>query len=384
MTALASRPLPLNPALGYAPRVVAMVALVVVAVHAALLLGGWLKMPDNDELPMVAMDTRIIEVEPVPPQPKPLVPTPPAATKPQPLKVPPNKTPEDAVKPRASTASPELPPPPGDTSPITVAAPPEPVASSNSSALAVSARAAVAAAATGMVGVSDGKGNITEKVMLTVPNEVRVPDSRKWSFVTTFRDGWLSSPAIPTTLNWKVENGRYDLSIGAGALVSAYTKLSRSSAGTIGEKGLEPERFLAVSRNGKQDASHFVRDKDQITFNNSPAQPLLPGAQDEISTAMQLSAMLGGEPGRYKVGDRMVVQVARKTTAQIWVFNIVAEELVDLPNGSILALKLVRAPREPNDTAVTVWLAPEHQFMMVRLRMDYSDTRSDDAKWLGY
>lgn len=58
--------------------------------------------------------------------------------------------------------------------------------------------------------------------------------------------------------------------------------------------------------------------------------------------------------------------------------------MVDLPNGSVLALKLVRAPREPNDTAVSIWLAPEHQFMMVRLRMDYSDTRSDDAKWQGF
>lgn len=293
MTALASRPLSQNSPLGYTPRVVAVVALAVAAVHAALLLGGWLKMPLTEELPMVAMDTRIIEVVPEVPQPKPLIPNPPRVTKPQPLNVPPSNLPKEVPQTRVSATPPEPPPPLGDTSPITVAVPPEPAASSSLSAVTAAARAALAAAAPGMVGVSDGKGNITEKVVLTVPNEVRVPDSRKWSFVTTFRDGWFSSPAIPTSLNWKLENGRYELSIGAGALVSAYTKLSRSSAGAIGPKGLEPERFLAVSRNGKQDATHFVRDKDQITFNNSPAQPLLPGAQDEISTAMQLSSMLG-------------------------------------------------------------------------------------------
>lgn len=237
------------------------------------------------------------------------------------------------------------------------------------------------------LGRPDGQGQDTEKVVLTVPNQVKVPANREWSFATTHRSGAFYAPNLPTVFKWKVQNGQYEVYLGAGTLYSAFTKLARQSTGLVGDKGLLPSTFTAVARDGSTTNTYFERDgKDRISFGKSKAEakPLMPGAQDEISTAIQLATMFAGEPQRYKVGDQVAVYVANRSDTQVWIFKIEADDTVDLPAGPMKAIKLTRAPRSEHDTGVTVWLAPEQQYMPVRLKLDYSSDRYDDMRWMGF
>jgi hypothetical protein len=225
-----------------------------------------------------------------------------------------------------------------------------------------------------------------EKVVLTVPNVVKFPDNRSWTFSTTHKSPKVNAPNLSTDFRWKVENGQYEVYLGAASLYAAFTKLSRQSKGAVGDVGLQPATFTATQRDGTRTVSYFDPVNQRVIF-GAPGRPpmlLLPGAQDELSAAVQLSTMFLGEPQRYQAGDRIVMPVVQRTDAQVWLFKVEGEEQLEIPKRSIRTVKLTRAPRSEFDTAVTIWLAPEQQYMPVRLRLDYSAERSDDMLWKGF
>lgn len=374
---------------------------VVVSAHLYVILSPslrWKSEPEPSVLPMV---TRVIEVVPELPAPKPPV---------APKKVVPKGQPTTQTRAGGSQAPPVPPAPPSppappvlaveqSASPITVASAPPAATTNPGAALEALARSGGGGrGGTGQgrgkgiggetAGKPNGNGDETEKVVLTVPNQVKVPDSREWKFATTSADRSYPyySPDSPTVLRWQVKDGKYDVYLGVDGLASFVSKLSRHSVGLVGDKGLVPDTFTATSFKGAKTVTYFESEAQKISFGKSGtvAKPLLPGSQDEISAAIQLATMFSGEPKRYKVGDQIAINVANRSDTQVWIFNIEADGTVDVPAGQIHAIKLTRAPRVPNDTAVTIWLSPDHQYMPVRLRLDYSADRYDDIKWRGF
>jgi hypothetical protein len=167
-------------------------------------------------------------------------------------------------------------------------------------------------------------------------------------------------------LLWQQDGQRYDAKLEVSAfLIGTRTQ---TSTGTLGPEGLMPTRFGDKSRS--ELAAHFQRDKNIISFSaNSPSVPLLKGAQDRLSVIIQLGALLAGDPARYPTGTMLSFQTASQREAEVWQFSVEKEETLQLPYGTVVAVKLNRSPRREFDQRIEVWLAPEFGYLPVRLRV---------------
>ncbi len=167
-------------------------------------------------------------------------------------------------------------------------------------------------------------------------------------------------------LLWQQDGQHYDAKLEVSAfLIGTRTQ---TSTGTLGSEGLMPTRFGDKSRS--ELAAHFQRDKNLISFSaNTPSVPLLKGAQDRLSVIIQLGALLAGDPARYPTGTMLSFQTASQREAEVWQFSVEKEETLQLPYGTVVAVKLNRSPRRAFDQRIEVWLAPEFGYLPVRLRV---------------
>lgn len=152
---------------------------------------------------------------------------------------------------------------------------------------------------------------------------------------------------------------------------------AQTSVGEITPLGLQPRRFGDRSRSEK--AAHFDFAQGQVTFSaNNPAARIAPGAQDRLSVFLQLSAMLAAAPQAYPAGTRIQVPTVSSRAADLWTFTIGDTETLDLPLGPVRAVALERLPVRDYDQKAQVWLAPELDYLPVRIRI--TQTNGDFAE----
>jgi hypothetical protein len=169
-------------------------------------------------------------------------------------------------------------------------------------------------------------------------------------------------------LSWRLDGeGHYDARLELGSL-PAGTRVQTSS-GVTGENGLAPERFSDKGSRSEQ-ATHFERDKGLISFSsNKPSVVLLAGAQDRLSVSLQLAALLAGNWKRHPPGSTISLQTAGTSDADIWVFNVEGQELLELPAGAVYTIKMTRKPVREFDQTVELWFAPSLQYLPVRIKI---------------
>ena len=154
-----------------------------------------------------------------------------------------------------------------------------------------------------------------------------------------------------------------------------------TSKGGLAEAGLQPLRFGDKPR-GAELATHFQRDKGIISFSaNNPDVPLQAGAQDKLSSLLQLSALVGGEAARYSAGSSIRFQAADAHRAELWDFRVGATETLALPGGNLAAIKLSKEPTAEFDQRIEVWLAPAQDYLPVRLRITEGNGAVVDLLW---
>ncbi len=142
----------------------------------------------------------------------------------------------------------------------------------------------------------------------------------------------------------------------------------RTSSGTITTRGLEPRRFSDKWR--RELAAHFERDKERVSFSaNTPAAPLPPDAQDQLSVLLQLASLAAGDPVKFSAGAVITLPVVGPRDLDSWSFTLLGHETLYLPTGQTETLKLQRNPRKPFDQKVEAWLAPSLSYMPVRVRL---------------
>jgi hypothetical protein len=203
-----------------------------------------------------------------------------------------------------------------------------------------------------------------------------IPGSSRLKYeVTGGKDG-LTYHARAELL-WLHDGNTYD----ARMEVSAFLIGSRvrTSSGRMTAQGLAPTRFSDKTR-GEQ-AAHFDRDKERITFSNGPEAPLLAGAQDQLSLFIQLGAMMAGEPGKYPAGTSISLQTVGPRAAETWVVTVEGEEKLQLPGGELKTLKLVRNPRREYDQKAELWLAPTLGYLPARLKLTLPNGDFVDQQW---
>lgn len=180
-------------------------------------------------------------------------------------------------------------------------------------------------------------------------------------------------------LSWRHDGEQYEARLEVSVLLLGTRQ--QTSSGRLTTQGLAPQRFADRSRS--EQAAHFERDAGRISFSgNAPSAPLQPGAQDRLSILFQLGALLAGDPGRYPAGSAIAVQTASTRDADLWIFNVVGEEQLQLPGGEVKALKIERLPRREFDQKVEIWVDPAQDYLPVRVRLTQPGGDFVDQQWL--
>ncbi len=192
------------------------------------------------------------------------------------------------------------------------------------------------------------------------------PASAKLQFDGTFmRRG--SAQTGSGLLSWAVDGTSYVLSLEATALVIlSQTELS---LGTLSPQGLAPQTYSSKRTGRSEQATHFRPEIGKIQFsNNKPDAVLMVGAQDRLSALVQLAGIIGGDPERFKIVNRIQMQVADLDKAEVWEFNLEGISDINLPAANMQALKLSRTPRNEFDQRLEIWLSPQLGYLPVRIR----------------
>jgi hypothetical protein len=288
-----------------------------------------------------------------------------------------------AVRPRRSQA-PDSRPTPSETvlaqaSPVAAPMPapvPARLAAASASAPAVPNTAVLAAsAASGPPAASQTEA---APPPATLPQVVLLPPPARFHYevIATFHGLPLRGEG---EISWRQDGHSYELQMDARSPVLLGTRRQRS-AGRITEQGLVPDDFYDRARS--EQATHFERQKGLVTFsNNHPDAPWTAGIQDRLSVVLQLAVIIGGQPERYPPGTQITVPTASTREAETWFFTVEGEEDLQLPGGTVHALKLQRVPRRQYDVKVELWLAPRMDYAPVRLRLTNPNGDTVDQRW---
>ncbi|MDN4591117.1 DUF3108 domain-containing protein [Xenophilus aerolatus] len=297
------------------------------------------------------------------PHPRPVAPSRPKPTPPVPA-----PAPERVEAPASPEPEPPTTPPPESTTAGTEGAPSSPSMGQDALARAPdTAQPEGGLAGGGGTGTGQGAGT-GAGAGAGVPGAteaLKVPPSVKLDFTVTGQQGVQPMSGVFGELIWLQDGSQYNARLALRVLFR--TIRSRTSVGRVGPGGLEPQRFSDTRRS--EVATHFVRESGQIVFSSTttPA-PLQPGAQDELSVILQLSALLAGDPARHGPGSSFSIQTAGTRDAEVWSFSVDGDEAQATPAGEFQARKLTRLPRKPFDRKIELWLAPELGWLPVRIR----------------
>ena len=172
-----------------------------------------------------------------------------------------------------------------------------------------------------------------------------------------------------TLQTWTVSDRTYRLSsssetTGLAGFLRPY-QLDYVSEGRVDASGFQPESFsVRRGRNGaRQYGARFDWDAKELTLGPAaaPRKVALPeGTLDVLSFIYQLvRAQL--TPGRFQIN------VTTGSRLETYTLEVGAEEDLEVPTGTIRALP-VRQLRKPGQESIEIWLAPERQYLPVRIR----------------
>jgi hypothetical protein len=194
---------------------------------------------------------------------------------------------------------------------------------------------------------------------------IQLPDPARLSFSVTGQAKRFDYSAN-AELVWRHANGQYQ----ASQEVSLFLLGSRSqsSEGRITDQGLEPGRFEDKARKLQTAQLDFGQQRAHFSA-GTPDAVIAPGAQDRLSVFLQLSALLGAAPQRYPQGTQIGFITVSARRADRWTFRVGAMETLDLPAGSLQALRLDKVRQGADDQDASLWLAPSLQYLPVRIRL---------------
>lgn len=323
-------------------RRLAPLAVAVVGVHALLLDPEW-----RDLAPSRSDPVRFVTRTVTPPAPAKAMPAPPAAARPGPRAVPSQEPPTSSPQ-----RAPEVAPPPG----------PAP------------------AAAARVEGSAPASGQPMDPLSTMAPLPTPVlglpePARMHYEVVLNARGFNLQGEA---RLDWRHDGKQYEATLEI-ASPGLRNRVQRST-GRITEHGLEPSYFSDKARN--EQATHFDREQGRLVFsNNRPAATLVEGMQDRLSVVVQLSMLVAGQPATFTPGTQVTLPTVGTREPENWTFSVEGEEELQLPGGTLRALKLQRLPRKEYDQKVELWLAPGMDYAPVRLRLTNPNGDGVDQRW---
>jgi hypothetical protein len=184
-------------------------------------------------------------------------------------------------------------------------------------------------------------------------------------------------------VEWLRSGNRYQvhLDVRVGADFAPLLSRRMSSDGVLTEAGLKPQRYdeetKVLLREVRRQTIFF--EPERIVLPRGGVQPTVAGVQDTASQFVQLSWMFTLQPQLLRAGQTVEVPLALARRVDRWVYDVVGEEVLDLPVGPVKAWYLKPRPQSKtnSDLLVETWFAPTLQYLPVRIRI-----RQDEASFI--
>jgi hypothetical protein len=184
-------------------------------------------------------------------------------------------------------------------------------------------------------------------------------------------------------VEWLRSGNRYQvhLDVRVGADFAPLLSRRMSSDGLLTEDGLKPQRYDEETRVLLREVRRqtILFEPERIVLPRGGVQPLVTGVQDTASQFVQLTWMFTLQPQLLRPGQTVEVPLALARRVDRWVYDVVGEEVLDLPVGPIKAwyLKPRLQSKTNSDLSVETWFAPSLQYLPVRIRI-----RQDEASFI--
>jgi hypothetical protein len=182
-----------------------------------------------------------------------------------------------------------------------------------------------------------------------------------------------------TFVDWNVDpaRARYDLWL---RTVEPNGLLDLRSSGSLQPFGIAPERYVErIEIANRELKAEFDWTARMVSFTGRGAGApagFADGVQDPLSLQFHLPLLAQAYPWRFTPGAEVTFQIARRNV-ESYVFRVEGYENVRVNNTDVRALKIDR-PRGPDASRrVEMWMAPDYQWLPVRLR--FTDT--NDEVW---
>ena len=143
---------------------------------------------------------------------------------------------------------------------------------------------------------------------------------------------------------------------------------SQTSEGLITPQGLQPLNFTDKGRKTQSASFDVAAGKGHYSGGTADAA-ISDGIQDRLSVFLQLSALIAGSPEKYPPGTVIELTSSSARAAARWQFRVGATEALELPIGSVMAVRLDKLPSKSSDQHGAVWLAPAMQYLPVRIKL---------------
>jgi hypothetical protein len=143
-----------------------------------------------------------------------------------------------------------------------------------------------------------------------------------------------------------------------------------SSEGEIGERGLAPRRFDGEQRVAFRSRRWSMQfEPERVKLPEGREAATMPGVQDEASLFVQLTWIFTTQPQLLKVGQTIEIPLALPRRVEVWQYDVIAEETLQLPFAEVptLHVKPRRPPRPGGDMTAQIWFAPGLQYLPVRI-----------------
>lgn len=145
-----------------------------------------------------------------------------------------------------------------------------------------------------------------------------------------------------------------------------------TSDGELGEQGLRPVRYdegtKVLFRDRRRVSVLFS--ESGVVLANGRLESVAPGVQDSASQFVQLTWLFLTQREPLEIGRVIVMPLALPRKLHRWTYEVIGEETLDTPMGPLQAWHL-KPQHEAGggDLTAEVWIAPQLQYLPVRLRI---------------
>ena len=200
------------------------------------------------------------------------------------------------------------------------------------------------------------------------------PDSTRMSYRLT---GNYRGPVGGTAqVEWIRSGSRYQLhlDVSVGPAVAPLMRRRMSSEGRLTGSGLAPERYDEETDRlfGQRRRVGLRFEPDAVVLANGERATGWPDVQDAVSQFVQLTFLMTTQPALARPGSSVAMALALPRRVAPWVYEVLEPELLATPFGPLQSAHLRPrvADRHGSDLTAQVWIAPQLQYLPVRIRIE--------------